>query len=99
MTILHLAYATDWHAATPGPYEISTRGRTLGQEGFIHCSHDRDQLDTVARAFYAGVTEPLLILEIDPADLDVREENGFPHLYGPITADIVTAIHPYTPPA
>ncbi|MEV6158991.1 DUF952 domain-containing protein [Nonomuraea sp. NPDC052129] len=94
--ILHLALAADWAAAQPaGEYRISTLGRTLDQEGFIHCSRDLDQLHGVHTAFYGHVTQPLLILRIDPAGLDIRLENGFPHLYGPLPLSSVTAVHPY----
>ncbi|MEV0151466.1 MULTISPECIES: DUF952 domain-containing protein [unclassified Nonomuraea] len=99
MTILHLALAADWHAArAAGDYRVSTLGRTLEQEGFIHCSRDPAQLHGVHDAFYTGVTEPLLVLEIDPTGLDVRVENGFPHVYGPIPLTAVTATRPYEPP-
>ncbi|MFG3437428.1 DUF952 domain-containing protein [Nonomuraea sp. NPDC047897] len=98
MTILHLALATDWTAArTSGHYRVSTLGRTLEQEGFIHCSRDHDQLRAVHAAYYSHLTQPLLVLEIDPTTLDVRLEDGFPHVYGPIPIDAVTATHPYPP--
>ncbi|MFI6502931.1 DUF952 domain-containing protein [Nonomuraea typhae] len=96
--ILHLAYARDWHAAGPGGYRVSTRGRSLAEVGFIHCSRDRAQLDQVAAAFYADVADELLVLEIDPAGLDVRIEDGFPHLYGPLPLASVTAARPYARP-
>ncbi|WP_335673882.1 DUF952 domain-containing protein [[Actinomadura] parvosata] len=80
-----------------GEYRISTLGRTLEEEGFIHCSRDLRQLRGVHTAFYGHVTEPLLVLDIDPAGLDVRVENGFPHLYGPLPLAAVTAVRPYTP--
>ncbi|MEV0195252.1 DUF952 domain-containing protein [Nonomuraea sp. NPDC050691] len=99
MTILHLALATDWQAAQhTGDYRVSTLGRTLAEEGFIHCSRDTAQLDGVHNTYYSAVTEPLLVLEIDPTGLDVRLENGFPHLYGPLPLTAVTAIRPYQPP-
>ncbi|MEV0584627.1 DUF952 domain-containing protein [Nonomuraea sp. NPDC050310] len=94
--ILHLALERDWRQAGE-TYTVSTLGRTLDQEGFIHCSADLDQLDGVAAAFYAGVTEPLLVLHIDPAGLDVRVEGGFPHLYGPLPRTAVTTITFYPP--
>lgn len=98
MTILHLALATDWDAArTTGDYRVSTLGRTLDQEGFIHCSHDHDQLRGVQAGYYGHVTAPLVVLEIDPTGLDVRVEGGFPHVYGPIPLQAVTAVHPYEP--
>ncbi|MEV0235982.1 DUF952 domain-containing protein [Nonomuraea sp. NPDC050786] len=96
--IHHLALRTDWHTAQKtGEYRISTLGRTLDQEGFIHCSRDHTQLRGVHTAYYAHVTEPLLVLDIDPTGLDIRIENGFPHLYGPLPITAVTAVHPYTP--
>lgn len=96
VSILHLALAADWQAAQPtGHYTVSTLGRTLQQVGFIHCSRDRTQLDQVAATFYSHVRDPLLILEIDPTGLDVRLEDGFPHLYGPLPVSAVTAVHPY----
>lgn len=94
--IHHLALATDWtHAQQTGEYRISTLGRTLDQEGFIHCSRDHDQLRTVHAAYYSHVTEPLLILDIDPTGLDIRYENGYPHLYGPLPVNAVTRTRPY----
>ncbi|MEV1176483.1 DUF952 domain-containing protein [Nonomuraea sp. NPDC049784] len=96
--IHHLALPADWEAAQKaGEYRISTLGRTLDQEGFIHCSRDLTQLRGVHTAFYAHLNDPLLVLDIDPTDLDIRVENGFPHLYGPLPLTAVTAVHPYTP--
>ncbi|TDE25017.1 DUF952 domain-containing protein [Nonomuraea mesophila] len=98
MTILHLALGADWDAARQaGEYRVSTLGRTLDEVGFIHCSRDLVQLRGVHAAFYTGVTEPLLVLDIDPAGLDVRVENGFPHLYGPLPLSAVTAVRPFPP--
>ena len=51
-----------------GAYTTSTRGGTLAEEGFIHASR-ADQWEGVA--YYADVTEPLLLLEIDTDLLDV----------------------------
>jgi len=100
--IFHLALASDWEAAQEsGDYRISTLGRTLEQEGFIHASR-ADQWQNVMRLFYADVPEPLVLLEIDPArltcPLEVEEVpeagDSFPHLYGPLNLDAVTAVHP-----
>ncbi|MEO3868269.1 DUF952 domain-containing protein [Nonomuraea sp. B12E4] len=97
MTVHHLALRTDWEAAQPtGEYRISTLGRTLDEEGFIHLSRDLTQLHRVHTAYYQAVTQPLLILDIDPTGLDIRLENDYPHLYGPLPTNAVTAVHPYT---
>ncbi|GAA2119811.1 DUF952 domain-containing protein [Actinomadura alba] len=99
--IFHIAERADWDAARAagGPYEISTRGRTLREEGFIHCSRDEAQAGEVLRAFYAGVGD-LVLLEIDTARLDVpvRHEPAdgdvFPHIYGPLPLDAVIQVRP-----
>jgi uncharacterized protein (DUF952 family) len=99
--IYHLALLSDWEAARPaGEYAVSTRGRTLAEVGFIHASR-ADQWAGVRERFYADVTEPLVLLVIDPTRLaaEVREEpvpgseprrqETFPHVYGPIEVGAV----------
>ncbi|MCO6007186.1 DUF952 domain-containing protein [Actinoallomurus purpureus] len=92
--IFHIAERAAWEAArdTGRPYEVSTRGRTLAEEGFIHASRDEEQVRNVRRAFYAGLDD-LVLLVIDPEDLDVRHEpvgdDVFPHIYGPIPPSAV----------
>jgi uncharacterized protein (DUF952 family) len=105
MTILHLALAADWDAARQaGEYRISTLGRTLEQEGFIHACADHVQLHGVAQTFYRDVTDPLVLLTIDPAGLDVRLETpgdspeAFPHIYGPLPLTSVISAAPFATP-
>jgi len=95
--IYHLALVSDWDAArASGEYAVSTLGRTLAEEGFIHASR-ADQWAGVRERFYDDVTEPLVLLRIDPSRLlaDVRDEpvpgldDTFPHVYGPINLDAV----------
>lgn len=98
--IWHLALPADWERLAPtGRYDISTRGMTLEQVGFIHCSH-RHQIEGVAQRFYADLDE-VLLLEIDPTRLgvDIVEEppapgmdEMFPHAYGPIAVDAVIGV-------
>lgn len=98
--IFHIAEVGEWEAArAAGDYRISTRGRTLAEEGFIHASR-RDQVLGVANAFYADAG-PLLLLSIDPDRLTspVRDDEVapgvvFPHIYGPINLDAVVAFAP-----
>ncbi|WAZ24064.1 DUF952 domain-containing protein [Streptomyces cinnabarinus] len=100
--ILHITQRSQWDAArAEGTYEISTRGRTLQQEGFIHCS-TRTQLPRIAAAFFADLTD-LVVLVIDPARLtapvryEAAEPGGeeFPHVYGPIPVDAVVGVEPW----
>ncbi len=102
-TIFHLALASDWAVAQDaGAYTMSTRGRTLAEEGFIHASR-ADQWTAVRERFYADVTEPLLLLQIDTGRLDVPvvEEppapgvsETFPHIYGPLALEAVVKAIP-----
>jgi uncharacterized protein (DUF952 family) len=96
--IFHIALRSEWEAARrSGSYTTSTLGRTLAEEGFIHASR-ADQWQQVRAAFYADVTEPLVLLVIDTDRLSapvVEErpaedaEETFPHIYGPLEADAV----------
>lgn len=95
MTLQHIALESDWQAAqATGTYSVSTRGRLIEQEGFMHCSGSPAQRDGVVARFYSDVTEPLLVLTLDEQalathGLDVRYEPAvlggdelFPHVYG-----------------
>ena len=101
-TIFHVAPAADWLAARErGEYRMSTKGRTLDEEGFIHCCHE-DQIGRVATALYGPADGPLVVLAIesDTVGGEVIEENLeggselFPHVYGPIPTSAVTAVTP-----
>ena len=97
--ILHIALPDDWSAAkASGAYRVSTRGRTLDDVGFIHCSFP-SQVVRVANFAYADVTE-LVLLHIEPELLDSevkvepaaeRATDLYPHVYGPIPTIAVVA--------
>ncbi|MDX2542058.1 DUF952 domain-containing protein [Streptomyces sp. WI04-05B] len=100
--VLHITERALWDAARErGTYEMSTRGRTLREEGFIHCS-TRAQLPGVAAFLYGSYDGPddLVVLVVDPARLDVplkyeAPEPGaeeFPHVYGPIPVTAVVDV-------
>ncbi len=104
MIVFHLAFAADWdEARRAGAYRMSTRGRTLDEEGFVHCSR-ADQVATVAANYYAGATD-LVLLHVDTDRLtsEVRVErvgeDEYPHVYGPIDVDAVVEVTPYEAPA
>lgn len=97
MLIQHIAFSDEWAAARPkGSYDRSTRGASIEQVGFLHASDGPAQVDAVLAAVYAGVTEPLVLLTLDPAALyrsglrvilepgDPQRPDGewFPHVYG-----------------
>lgn len=104
--IFHLALASEWEAARRfGSYTTSTLGRTLAEEGFIHASR-ADQWQGVRDGFYSDVEEPLVLLVIETARLDVPvvaespvpdSTETFPHIYGPLPAAAVVQVLPLGP--
>jgi uncharacterized protein (DUF952 family) len=102
--IYHIATESDWREAQRhGSYRISTRGRTLEQEGFIHCSQ-ASQVVAVANRFYRGAAD-LVLLAIDPERLSSElryesvpgEDEPFPHVLGPLDTDAVMGVSPFEP--
>jgi len=102
--LYHIALRSDWEAATGnGEYTISTRGRSLADEGFIHCSF-AEQVDATADRFYADVDDAV-VLRIDPRRLTSRivvedlagTGEQFPHVYGPIPVDAVVEVRRLRP--
>jgi uncharacterized protein (DUF952 family) len=98
--IFHIAVESDWDSAERvGSYRTSTRGRSLGEVGFIHASFE-DQVPTVGAASYADTTAPLVVLVIDTELLDVPVvvenleggDDGFPHIYGPLPTSAVVGV-------
>lgn len=99
--ILHLLPEPVWNAMGPGDaYEPAS----LAIEGFVHCTGDDELLLRVANAFYTSETGPMVAVSIDPSRLhsEVRWEHPssadplaaerFPHVYGPLEVDAVTAV-------
>jgi glutathione S-transferase len=101
--IFHLALPEDWAAAfDDGEYRMSTRGVTLEQEGFIHCS-TRAQMQDTANRFY-GDLDQLVVLTISPGLVPARIvfeppaagiDTLFPHIYGPIPIAAVVRAEPW----
>lgn len=98
--ILHITRRLDWESAQEaGEY----RDDSLQTEGFIHCSTPEQVLGP-ANAFYAGQSD-LVLLVIDPARLAAKlvyedsydSGTAFPHVYGPLNLDAVTAVVPFPP--
>ncbi|SFQ06409.1 MULTISPECIES: DUF952 domain-containing protein [Actinomadura] len=100
-TLLHIAERTHWESARAAgvSYSMSTLGRTLDEEGFIHCSSDMAQVNGVLGRFYGGIPrEDLVLLAVDVSRLEapVRYEPAgdelFPHVYGPIPVSAVIEV-------
>lgn len=94
--LFHLADAAEWQAAVDagGPYERSMPGVALADVGFLHCSF-ADQVEPTRQRWYAD-RDDLVLLTIDPELLaaEVRVEDGFPHVYGPLDLAAVVATSP-----
>jgi uncharacterized protein (DUF952 family) len=100
--VAELFHITERHvwldAVRAGQYTMSTRGVTLEEQGFIHCSA-RHQLRGVAELVY-GDADDLVVLVIDAAKVPapVRLEapgpgaQEYPHIYGALPVDAVTGV-------
>lgn len=109
MRILHAALPADWdRARADGQYDVSTRGRSLTEEGFVHGS-TAAQLPGVLDAMYADVPSVVVlvldlgVLDHEGADVEWEAVPGapaevgpFPHVYGVIPTQAVVAELPLT---
>ena len=96
--LFHIARIADWEqAGRDGAYRVSSLGKHLDDEGFIHLSFAH-QVKGVADAFYRGMID-LVLLELDPERLGapVVIESGFPHLYGEIDPHALKLASPFRP--
>ena len=102
--LIHIALPEDWSAAqAAGTYTVSSRGVTLAEEGYIHCSF-AEQTAATAKRFYGDVAE-VVLLQIDedlltsPVVVEDLVGSGepFPHIYGPIDLAAVVAVTPADP--
>jgi glutathione S-transferase len=74
---------------------------TLEQEGFLHAAFAH-QWEGVRERYYTDVTDPLVLLEIDPDLLDVPlvvetpegADEAFPHIYGSLATSAVVEVRP-----
>jgi uncharacterized protein (DUF952 family) len=102
--IYHVTTRQEWEdAQASGDYRVSTRGRTLEEEGFIHCSQP-SQVAPIANLFYKGLPD-LVLLTIDEQRVkpEVRYEavpgwdEPFAHIYGPLNTDAVVSVTAFEP--
>lgn len=102
--LVHICSQAEWDAR---PSARTFEPGSLLAVGFIHLSTPH-QVHLPANRLFAG-RQDLVLLRIDPARLPagaVRWEPGrpddpegmlFPHLYGPLPVDAVTALETYRP--
>ncbi len=64
--IYHLVTHSYYHVQPDNqPYQPET----FAQDGFIHCTAGVEMLVEIANTYYSTLSEPLLVLEIDPQQL------------------------------
>jgi len=98
--VFHLASMADFELYKEAGFY---RCPSLEDEGFIHCSTQK-QVEDVANQFYNGGSG-MMLLELEPLFLDmpIRYEQApdaadtFPHVYGPIQGRAITCSAPVAP--
>lgn len=87
--IYHITASDTWERESRGG---EYRHPSLAMEGFIHCSLEEQVPGTLEKFFPSR--DGLILLEIDAARLraELRYENGYPHVYGPLNVDAVVAV-------
>jgi uncharacterized protein (DUF952 family) len=100
--VLHIFHITSEQEAKAAQRAGEYIPARFGEEGFIHCSYERQVAGVLDRIF-KGRTD-LVLLEIDPAKLpckvvDENLEGGaelFPHIYGRLPMSAVVGIRKLT---
>ena len=94
-SILHLIDRASWEEArSMGEH----RPESLASEGFIHCSHDEEQMLRVAHRLYPGREDMLaLALNTERLEAPVKQEPSrsgeiYPHIYGPLNLAAVEKV-------
>lgn len=91
--IVHICPREAWRTAQDdGEYLAAS----LASEGFIHASQP-EQVLRVANQFYRGIPDLVLLwIDLQLVRAPIRWENVdgdlFPHIYGPLNTDAVTAV-------
>lgn len=80
------------------PPKLYYSGSSLSSEGFIHCCRYKD-IGSILERFPDDVEKILLEIDAGKISSPVKYESGdkkgtlFPHIYGPIDKDAITAIY------
>ena len=86
-----------WDASEPGaPYVAPS----LASEGFIHCTDGAAAMVATANKHYRADPAEFIVLTVDldrcgsPWRID-EPGKPFPHVYGPIAPEAITAVQPF----
>lgn len=94
--IYHIVPRSEWQSQGD---QMVYSPKSLGDEGFIHCSQLSQLLGSASR-YFKGRGD-LLVLAVDPNRViptivfeNAREgDEPFPHIYGPLNRNAVVGIH------
>jgi uncharacterized protein (DUF952 family) len=87
--IYHIAKSDAWERESRGG---EYRHPSLETEGFIHCSLAEQVPETLEKFFPSRDGLVLLEIEVERLVSELRYENGFPHIYGPLNVEAVVAV-------
>ena len=95
--IYHITTMPQWlEAQSKGKYESAS----LAEEGYIHCSEEKQVQGVVDRYFKGKSALIKLEIETDKLsspvyfDWSPSIEDTFPHIYGPVNLDAVLGVTP-----
>ncbi len=103
MRILHAALPADWSfARDSGSYDVSTRGVSLVETGFVHAC-TAAQLPGVLHRFYADVQAlDLLVIDVQRLEregasvawepVEGADDGPYPHVYGVVPTVAVVQV-------
>ncbi len=66
--LFHLTLETGWSSGQREGRYVPAR---FASDGFLHATADREVTLQVARAYFLAAAEPVLVVQFDPARLDV----------------------------
>lgn len=69
MSLFHLALESEWRE---GQRDGRYTPRRFAADGFVHCVGDLATAAHIVAAYFSGATEPVLLIELDEARLDVE---------------------------
>jgi uncharacterized protein (DUF952 family) len=96
--VYHMTTRADWEGTPPDENFVAA---TLANEGFIHCTAERERVLQVANRFYRGAPGEWVILTVAVAQLtaplrwEAADDHIFPHVYGPIDRNAVVEVTPF----
>jgi uncharacterized protein (DUF952 family) len=90
----HLVPKDHWEASDPAGDYLP---EPFAEEGFIHTTHQPEELVAVANRSYRDDPRPYLVLHIDVAKvrapIRIEDPGGrYPHIYGPLNRDAIVAV-------